>query len=41
MNKTKVTKKKQIKKMRGLIISSKVETVWAIGVAIISGQLML
>ena len=40
MKKTTVTKVTQTKKMSGLIISSGIETVWAIGVAIISGQLM-
>ena len=41
MEKTKVTKVKHTVKMIGLITSSGIETVWAIGVAIISGQLML
>jgi len=40
MEKTNATKIKRTVKMVGLFISSGIETVWAIGVAIISGQLM-
>ncbi len=40
MKKTNATKIKQFVKMDGLFISSGIETVWAFGVAIISGQLM-
>ena len=40
MEKTTATKRIRTKKMIGLISSSGIETVWAIGVAIISGQLM-
>lgn len=40
MEKTNTTKIKHAVKMVGLFISSGIETVWAIGVAIISGQLM-
>ena len=36
MKKTKATKVKQTSKLVGLFISSIIETVWAIGVAIIS-----
>jgi hypothetical protein len=40
MKKTTATKRTQIKTMIGLVASSGTETVWAIGVAIISGQLV-
>jgi len=40
MEKTHATKIKQTVKMIGLFVSSGIETVWAIGVAIISGQLV-
>ena len=36
MKKTKVTKIKQMAKFIGLFISSGIETIWAIGVAVIS-----
>lgn len=40
MKKTETTKIKQMRKIIGLVVSSVLETIWAIGVAIMSGQLV-
>lgn len=42
MKKTKVTKiKQEVIKFIGLFISSVIETIWAIGVTVISGKLVI
>ncbi len=41
MKRTKVTTVKQVNKMVGLLLSSGIETIWAIGVAVISSEILV